>query len=124
MGNTKGEFTVKLSYQIKRSRRDELEWLQNIWIKGIPFKIAFFLWRLWRKRTATDDNLKRMRIQIVSKCNCYEGRFMETMNHLLLTTPIAQQLWRHFASYAGINIEDSICIKSFLSGGTMKVILR
>ncbi|WMV30301.1 hypothetical protein MTR67_023686 [Solanum verrucosum] len=30
---------------------------------------------------------------------------METMNHLLLTAPIAQRLWKQFASCAGFSIE-------------------
>lgn len=45
----------------------ENEWRNYKWVKGLPFKIGFFLWRIWRGIIATDDNLKRMRLQVVSK---------------------------------------------------------
>ncbi|KAK6780202.1 hypothetical protein RDI58_022386 [Solanum bulbocastanum] len=105
MGNSKGVFTAKSTYHSMRRSMNELEWMNQLWLKGLPFKIAFFLWRVWKKRIATDDNLKRMRMQIASKCYCCENGEMETMTHLFLTTPITQKLWRRFASCAGLNIE-------------------
>ncbi|XP_075092125.1 uncharacterized protein LOC142172415 [Nicotiana tabacum] len=30
-----------------------------MWIKGLPFKISFFLWRLWRQKIAADDMWRR-----------------------------------------------------------------
>ncbi|KAK4721618.1 hypothetical protein R3W88_011851 [Solanum pinnatisectum] len=104
-GDNKGRFTVKSAFNNVRRRRMEQEWVQEIWIKGLPFKIDFFHWRVWKRRIATDDNLKRMRLQVVSKCYCCEHGEMETMTHLLLTAPIAQRLWKQFASCAGLNIE-------------------
>ncbi|KAH0693326.1 hypothetical protein KY290_021507 [Solanum tuberosum] len=41
---------------------------------------------------------------LTSEVNCEHGE-METMTHLLLTAPIAQRLWKQFASCAGLNIE-------------------
>ncbi|KAH0698731.1 hypothetical protein KY284_012946 [Solanum tuberosum] len=102
LGNTKGCFIVSLSFNSVRRRNEELEWVKNIWIKGLLFKIAFFH---WRRRIETDDNLKRMRIPVVSKCYCCEQGEMETMTHLFLTASIAQKLWKQFASCAGIKIE-------------------
>uniref|UniRef100_A0A0V0H6S6 Putative ovule protein n=1 Tax=Solanum chacoense TaxID=4108 RepID=A0A0V0H6S6_SOLCH len=63
-------FTVKSAFNNLRRRRMEQEWVQEIWTKGLPFKIAFFHWRVWKRRNATDANLKRMRLQVVSKCYC------------------------------------------------------
>ncbi|KAH0661911.1 hypothetical protein KY284_026842 [Solanum tuberosum] len=105
MGNSHGEFTVKSTFQVLRRKREEQEWMNYIWIKGLPFKISFFLWRVWRKRIPTDDVLKKMKVNMVSKCYCCDVGEEETIHHLFLTAPIAQQLWNHFASCAGINIE-------------------
>ncbi|XP_059289519.1 uncharacterized protein LOC132043051 [Lycium ferocissimum] len=66
---------------------------------------SFFLWRLWKERIATDDNLKRMHISLVSRCWCCEDHRQETMSHLFLTSPTAFKLWKQFASCAGLNIE-------------------
>lgn len=84
MRDKSGEFTVKFAYGLLR-RRQVQEWTRNVWIKGLPLKISFFLWRVWKRRIATDDNLKRMKIQVVSRCYCCEDKEMETMSHLTLT---------------------------------------
>ncbi|WMV24639.1 hypothetical protein MTR67_018024 [Solanum verrucosum] len=100
----KGEFTVKSAFHNLRGKKAENEWSNYMWVNGLPYKISFFLWRVWGKRIATDDNLKRMRMQVVSKCYCCERGEMETMSHLLLTATIAQKLWKQFSSCVGINI--------------------
>ncbi|WMV44063.1 hypothetical protein MTR67_037448 [Solanum verrucosum] len=104
MTNTNGEFTVQSTFRMMRKRREQKEWLSNVWIKGLPLKISFFLWRVWRKRISTDDNLKRMRIHIASRCHCYEEYEHESMEHAFLTSPISQKLWKKFASCAGIEL--------------------
>lgn len=75
-----------------------------MWIKGLPFKIEFFLWRVWRRRILTVDNLMCMRVQVVCKCYCCEEKEKKTMSQLLLKAPIAQKLWKQFASCVGINV--------------------
>lgn len=89
-----------------RSKRDEKEEYKQIWEKGLPFKMNFFMWRAWKRRIATDDNLKRMKMYVVSRCWCCDMRKEETMEHLFLTAPIAEKLWRQFAVFADIHIED------------------
>lgn len=46
MGNSKGEFMASSTFNIMRHKKEKINWVRNIWIKGIPFKIAFFLWRV------------------------------------------------------------------------------
>ncbi|WMV18188.1 hypothetical protein MTR67_011573 [Solanum verrucosum] len=99
-GNSTGLFTVKSTYHRVRGRKAKEEWRRYMWIKGMPIKISFFLWRVWRRKIAIDDNLKKMKIPVVSKCYCCKKGEMETMTHLLLTAPIAQKLWKQFASCA------------------------
>ena len=104
LGNSQGEFTVKSTFQVFRRKREEQKWMSYIWIMGLPFKISFFLWRVWRKRIPTDDVRKKMKVKMVSNCYCYDVREEETIHHIFLTAPIVQQLWNHFTSCAGINI--------------------
>lgn len=53
-----------------------------IWTKGIPWKISFFLWRVLVRRIATDDNLKWMNINVVSRYWCFNVKNEESMSHL------------------------------------------
>ncbi|KAH0669175.1 hypothetical protein KY289_023668 [Solanum tuberosum] len=105
MANTQGSFTVKTAWELVRRRVESIRDFEEIWIKRLPFKINFFMWRVWRRRIATDDNLKRININIVSRCWCCEQFEEETMSHLFLTSSIANRLWKQFAIFAGLNIK-------------------
>ncbi|KAH0776333.1 hypothetical protein KY290_007744 [Solanum tuberosum] len=105
MGNTQGDFTVKSAWQQMRKKKEERMDYDMLLNKGVPFKVDFFLWKVWKKRIPTDDNLKRMSIPIVSRCWCCVNKVEETMTHLFLTAPIAIRLLRQFANFAGINLE-------------------
>ncbi|XP_049370570.1 uncharacterized protein LOC125835476 [Solanum verrucosum] len=65
MANAQGRFTVKSAWQIMRNKHENRRDYELIWNKRLPFKINFFLWRVWKRRIATDDNLKKMRINSV-----------------------------------------------------------
>lgn len=67
-------------------------WVDHIWIRNLPFKISFMVWRLWKRRLPSDDNLQRFHINIVSRCYYYEVYEQENMEHLFLKAPIAEQL--------------------------------
>ncbi|KAH0665329.1 hypothetical protein KY285_026535 [Solanum tuberosum] len=108
MGNTSGEFTVKSVFDLLRSRKENEEWRGNMWCKQIPFKMSFLLWRIWRGRIATEENLKRMGITIASRCYCCDVFEEETTQHLFLTAPIAQKLWKQFTSCAGIQQQGNL----------------
>ncbi|XP_075091458.1 uncharacterized protein LOC142171670 [Nicotiana tabacum] len=55
MPTPSGKFSVSSAWQILRHRADPNQEFKLMWIKGLPFKISFFLWRLWRQKIATDD---------------------------------------------------------------------
>ncbi|KAF3643159.1 hypothetical protein FXO37_22128 [Capsicum annuum] len=70
MGNTYGQFSVKSAWDVVRKKKENRRYFDYSWNKGLPFKYNFFLWRVWLIRIPTDDNLRRMRIQLVSRCWC------------------------------------------------------
>ncbi|XP_070036593.1 uncharacterized protein [Nicotiana tomentosiformis] len=59
MPTPSGKFSVSSAWQILRHRADPNKEFKLMWIKGVPFKISFFLWRLWRQKIATDDMWRR-----------------------------------------------------------------
>lgn len=99
-----GRFSVKTSFDFLRKRAREVEWSKKIWLKGLPCNMSFFLWRIFKRRIPTDDVLKTIGISIASRCACCNIGVEETLHHLFLTAPIAQMLWRHFATCAGIRV--------------------
>ncbi|XP_070042685.1 uncharacterized protein [Nicotiana tomentosiformis] len=57
---TKGKFTMKFAWQYIRKRRDESKLYRFFWVKGVPFKIRFFMWRLWKAKLPLDDWFLRL----------------------------------------------------------------
>ncbi|XP_070050658.1 uncharacterized protein [Nicotiana tomentosiformis] len=50
-----GKFTLSSAWQLlKHSHRPNHEY-KHLWTKGLPFKISFFLWRLWKGKVPIDD---------------------------------------------------------------------
>lgn len=60
----------------------------------MTFKINFYSWKAWERRVAIDKNLRRMRINIVSRCWCYEAKRKETTENLFLIALLTYRLWR------------------------------
>lgn len=69
MGNSKGSFTVKSTWSIIIQGEKNPRGYELLREKGIPFKINFFIWRVWLRRIATNDNLGRIKINIVLRCH-------------------------------------------------------
>ena len=92
MPNNSDHFSVKSAYELLIKRRLQQEWLDNIWLKDIPFKISCFPWRVWQGRIVTEDNLRKMTISLASRCYCCECYVQKTMFHLFLTTSLDQKL--------------------------------
>ncbi|XP_059315804.1 uncharacterized protein LOC132066519 [Lycium ferocissimum] len=98
-----GKFTVGSAWNLMRQQEQESLNYQRIWSKGVPFKISFFLWRMWKAKIPVDDVLKRMNISIVSRCRCcLNSQSEETMQHLFLTGNCAAEVWQYYTTAAGI----------------------
>ncbi|XP_070041409.1 uncharacterized protein [Nicotiana tomentosiformis] len=55
MQETRGHFSVKTAWDYL-SRRDEPRIAYKmIWVKGLPFKISFFMWKVWKAKLSLDD---------------------------------------------------------------------
>ncbi|XP_075077300.1 uncharacterized protein LOC142164034 [Nicotiana tabacum] len=56
---TRGKFSVKSSWEYIRKRKDTSIVYKNMWVKGLPFKISFFMWNVWKAKLPLDETLKR-----------------------------------------------------------------
>ncbi|XP_070002553.1 uncharacterized protein LOC142165956 [Nicotiana tabacum] len=54
-----GKFTMSSAWRILRHREPSNPEFAKLWTKGLPFKISFFLWRVWKGKVPTDDLWKR-----------------------------------------------------------------
>ncbi|XP_075092121.1 uncharacterized protein LOC142172413 [Nicotiana tabacum] len=95
MSTPSGKFSVSSAWQILRHRAVPNKEFKLIWIKGLPFKISFFLWRLWRQKIATDDRWRRQGQMVMSRCWCCQQPQEESIEHIFVTSPTASKLPCH-----------------------------
>ncbi|KAG5627592.1 hypothetical protein H5410_012810 [Solanum commersonii] len=96
MANSNGKFSVRSAWDILRTRKKQVEVEKQLWVRGLSFKINF-----------SSESL--------------EGSLHEeTMQHLFLTAPIAQQIWKFFARWLGIRMNETclqVVIKTWWAEG-------
>ncbi|XP_075105034.1 uncharacterized protein LOC142179115 [Nicotiana tabacum] len=60
MLETRGVFSVKSAWEYLRRRNEPANAYKKIWVKGLPFKIAFFMWKMWKNKLPLDDFFRRL----------------------------------------------------------------
>ncbi|XP_070045157.1 uncharacterized protein LOC142163852 [Nicotiana tabacum] len=86
----KGSFSVKSAWEYTRRRKDPSVVYKNIWVRGLPFKITFFMWKVWKGKLSFDDYFRRLGYFMSSKCWCYANPYEETMEHVLFNSYAAR----------------------------------
>ncbi|XP_075092316.1 uncharacterized protein LOC142172566 [Nicotiana tabacum] len=64
MLETRGYFSVKSAWEYTRRRDEPRKAYRMIWVKGLPIKIAFFMWKVWKAKLPLDDLLKRASVKV------------------------------------------------------------
>ncbi|XP_051144182.1 uncharacterized protein LOC127260494 [Andrographis paniculata] len=64
--------------------------------------MSVFLWRLFHRRIPVDEALRKMGLPIVSRYQCC--RESKTIEHLFLSSAVAQCVWHHFADLFRIQL--------------------
>lgn len=68
--DSKGKVLVKTAWQYIRKRRQQNKLYNFIWVKGLPFKITFFMCRLCKAKLPLDNYKRRLGYFQTSKCWC------------------------------------------------------
>ncbi|XP_060170934.1 uncharacterized protein LOC132601901 [Lycium barbarum] len=90
--DSRGKFTVGSAFQLLRQRKDPSNLYKQMWIKGLPIKISFFIWRFWKFKLPLDDKLKKWGHQFPSRCYCCQHPEVEDTSHVFLHSPTAQAI--------------------------------
>lgn len=80
----------------------------NIWVKGLPFKISFFMWKLWKAKLPLDDAFRRMGYFMPSKCWCCVNPAEENISHVFFRSNAAVKVWNYFLSNVGLMVGESL----------------
>ncbi|XP_075103669.1 uncharacterized protein LOC142178242 [Nicotiana tabacum] len=67
MLETRESFSVKSDWDFLRRRKDPAMAYKKMWVHGLPFKISFFLWKVWKAKLPLDDWMRRLGYFMPSK---------------------------------------------------------
>lgn len=76
-----------------RKRNDPATAFEKIWVKGLPFKISFFMWKLWRAKLPLDDYMRKLGYLMPSRRWCCTQPDEETLTHLFYKSYAANKVW-------------------------------
>lgn len=57
------EFIVRCTYQYIRHRENKNMVFKEMWIKGLPFKMVFLMWRLSKGKIPVEEKISKWGIQ-------------------------------------------------------------
>nr|XP_009795000.1 PREDICTED: uncharacterized protein LOC104241764 [Nicotiana sylvestris] len=121
---TRGQFTVKSAWEYLRRRKDPATTHEKIWVKGLPFKISFFMWKLWKGTLPLDDVIRRMRYYMPSKYWWCVMPKEEILSHVFYRSLTALKVWSYFYSHARLSLEGLNLHQAIVKCWTTKVIPR
>ncbi|XP_075079806.1 uncharacterized protein LOC142165070 [Nicotiana tabacum] len=124
MLETRGYFSVKSVWDYTKRRDEPRTAYRMIWVKGLPFKIAFFMWKVWKAKLPLDAFLKRVGYCMPSKCWCCVQPDEESLQHLFFRSETARTTWKYFLSRAGIVVEGLTLHQAITKCWTANVCLR
>lgn len=111
-GGPKEEFTVSwFRKEIVKKRNGQVIG-GCVWNKWAPIKINIFVWRCFRKRIAVKEVILSMGINSTStQCDVCKGN-SESINHIFVDCPSAEQVWSKVKAWWGLNRNFGDCLVS------------
>ncbi|XP_060177843.1 uncharacterized protein LOC132607783 [Lycium barbarum] len=100
-----GKFTVGTAWELLRSKAVKSDVFKNMWISGVPFKISFFFWRLWKYKIPVGEVVKRIGVDTEARFYCCDHRQYETVDHLFVTGNISKKVWTYVKTAIGITTQ-------------------
>nr|XP_009798917.1 PREDICTED: uncharacterized protein LOC104245059 [Nicotiana sylvestris] len=95
-----------------------------IWVKGLSFKISFFMWKVWKAKLPLDDFMRRLGYFMPSRCWCCIDPQEESLTHLFFTSHAAKIVWKYFLARAGIKMEGLTLHQAITRCWTARVLPR
>lgn len=91
-GHPSGVFSRRNFQETFETKYEKSPWTRVIWQQWLPQKISLFMWRLIQNGLPVDGNIKRVCVEMASKCLCC-GKCEETIAHLFFKGEWAQKIW-------------------------------
>nr|XP_016433563.1 PREDICTED: uncharacterized protein LOC107760057 [Nicotiana tabacum] len=124
MHETRGHFSVKFAWEYLRRRDDPRIVYKMIWVKELPFRISFFMWKVWKAKLPLDDFMRMLGYFMPSRCWCCSEPKEETLVHLFFSSTAATRVWKYFLPRVGISMEGLSMHQAITKCWTAQVLPR
>ncbi|XP_026378643.1 uncharacterized protein LOC113273089 [Papaver somniferum] len=91
-GTITRSFTVSSSVEIIRQKIPSLHWTKKVWHKSVHLSISSNAWKLARNVCAIDDNMKKKKFNMVSRC-IFCKKEEETRDRILWYCNLSKIIW-------------------------------
>ncbi|XP_026411038.1 uncharacterized protein LOC113306300 [Papaver somniferum] len=92
-GTVTGDFTISSEVEVIRQKFHQIHWTKQVWDNSFHPSISCNLWKLARNITATDDNMKKRKFNIASRCILCKNE-EETREHILWYCNFSEIIWK------------------------------
>ncbi|WMV09401.1 hypothetical protein MTR67_002786 [Solanum verrucosum] len=100
--NSKGSFTIKSAWELLRNKEEVQEDFSLLWMKGLPFKISFLIWRIWKGKLLVGQLLHSWSTDTSNDCSCCHNPKIESIEHLFYNGEMAKGIRNHYTSAVGV----------------------
>ncbi|XP_071918896.1 uncharacterized protein [Coffea arabica] len=107
MHTTSGKFSLQSAFEDIRQARNKSMVFASIWHPRIPWKVSFFMLRLFLGRLPLPDRLCKLGFHLPSKCLCCSSASAESIEHLFANGQIASEVWNYFGGLCGFSCSGS-----------------
>ncbi|KAI0519264.1 hypothetical protein KFK09_006706 [Dendrobium nobile] len=94
--STNGQFKLNLVWDNFRVKQAESMVFKALWDNSIPVSYSILAWRCIKGFLPVDNRLWNKGFCLPSKCQCCFN--IESIEHVFISSPIAQTVWNYFAN--------------------------
>ncbi|XP_026399096.1 uncharacterized protein LOC113294944 [Papaver somniferum] len=88
-----GEFSVASVVEKIRDKFLKLHWTTQVWHSSIHPNVSSNIWKLVGDICATDENLRKRKVQLASRC-CFCRKEEENKDHILWFCNFSELIWK------------------------------
>ncbi|OIT30012.1 hypothetical protein A4A49_59154, partial [Nicotiana attenuata] len=99
--NVQGNFTCASAFHLLRQKKEPTPMMSKVWIKELPFKISFNIWRTIYKKLSFADTLQRLYVALLPTCVCCRAPKIESLNHVFTISDMASSVWSYISPALG-----------------------
>ncbi|XP_070017694.1 uncharacterized protein [Nicotiana sylvestris] len=90
--NVQGNLTCAFAFHLLRQKREPMPMMSKVWIKELPFKISFNIWRIIYKKLPFADTRQRFGVTVLSTCVYCRAPKIESLNHVFTISDMASSV--------------------------------